>query len=45
LSSIVGVSFDFPLLDFLPAREAVWELKGIFCFKTTIKPLISKPKL
>jgi hypothetical protein len=36
------VILDFPLLDFLPAREAVWELKGIFCFKTTIKPIKGK---
>jgi hypothetical protein len=27
-----GAILDFPLLDFLPAKEAVWELKGIFFF-------------
>jgi len=44
LSKGKKLSCPFPLLDFLPAKEAVWELKGIFCFKATIKALKRKPK-
>jgi hypothetical protein len=40
----LGESFDFPRLDFLPAKLAVYELKGIFCFKTTIIPMYDKTK-